>query len=114
MVFQDYELIPTKRVNRSRATKNPFLNRLFLSGGGWNSVYLASVFSYAYGLQLAMFHNMRYNAGAKIVVGAPVFIAGYVAGVYTFGNSSEFWHLLRYSKTYRKEFNQYKADLLYS
>ncbi len=48
MVFQDYELIPTKRVNRQRASKNIYLNRLFLASGGWSSVWLGSVAYYAY------------------------------------------------------------------
>lgn len=40
MVFQDYELIHTKRVNRQRMGSDPFTRRLFNAFGSWSSVYL--------------------------------------------------------------------------
>ena len=49
MVFQDYELISTKRVNRDRRnTHSIFLKRLFLASGGYSSVYLGGFASYAW------------------------------------------------------------------
>jgi hypothetical protein len=43
MVFQDYELIHTKRVNRQRMGQNPFNRRLFNAFGSWSSVYFVLV-----------------------------------------------------------------------
>ena len=114
MVFQDYEIIPTKRVNRERANTNILMSRLFQAGGHWNSVYFGSVASYSYLVYLAHFNQLRYNAIAKIAVGGPVFVAGYAAGMYAFGNTREFFHLLRNFNTYRKEFRSYHNEMLYS
>ena len=53
MVYQDYELIPSKRVNHQRrGTFSIFFNRLFNAGGGYSSVYFGSVLSYAYLIRL--------------------------------------------------------------
>jgi hypothetical protein len=40
MVFQDYELIHTKRVNRQRIGTDIYLRRYFNAFGSWNSVFL--------------------------------------------------------------------------
>lgn len=49
MVFQDYELIPTKRVNKERRmTKSIFFGRLFSASGSWPSVFYGSLAAYAY------------------------------------------------------------------
>ena len=44
MVFQDYELIHTKRVNRERVSTNILSKRFFTALGGWNSWYFALAF----------------------------------------------------------------------
>ena len=51
MVFQDYELIHTKRVNRERISTNILSKRFFNALGGWNSYYFAAAFG-ATGYQL--------------------------------------------------------------
>tara|TARA_B110000305_G_scaffold227941_1_gene277143 strand:- start:253 stop:429 length:177 start_codon:yes stop_codon:yes gene_type:complete len=52
MVFQDYELIPTKRVNKDRRmTKSIFFGRLFNASGSWPSVFYGSLAAYAYFLK---------------------------------------------------------------
>ena len=114
MVFQDYELIPTKRVNRQRATKNIYLNRLFLAGGGWSSTYFGTVVAYSWILYLRQFGGMHYSNGVKMLLGAPLFAVGFLGGVGVFGNTSEFYHLIRHANTYRKEFRAFKEDLYYS
>ena len=45
MVFQDYELIHTKRVNRVRASQDPYYQRLAIATGGLNTLYFTAVFA---------------------------------------------------------------------
>ena len=113
MVFQDYELIPTKRVNRQRATRNIFFNRFFLASGGWNSVYFGALFSYAGILSATMHGGQRFGMVSRIVMCAPLFAVGYVAGSIIFGDNKETLHLLRNYPTYRKEFKMIRKDLYY-
>ncbi len=48
MVFQDYELIPTKRVNKDRRSiRSIFFKRLFLASGGYSTLYLSTFAVYA-------------------------------------------------------------------
>lgn len=94
MVYQDYELIPTKRVNGDRrGTKSIFLNRLFIAGGSWSSVYFGGMASYAYLAKLTM-QGVRFPMN-KYLLGTPVFLAGFMGGVFAVGDSKEFFHLLR-------------------
>ena len=94
MVYQDYELIPTKRVNGDRrATFSIFFNRLFLAGGGWSSVYLGGMASYAYLTKLTM-EGVKFPMN-KYLLGTPVFLAGFLGGVFLVGEKKEFFHLLR-------------------
>ena len=51
MVFGDYELIHTKRVNRERMGTNVYLNRYFKALGGFNTLYFATV-SFSLGMLL--------------------------------------------------------------
>ena len=114
MVFQDYELIPTKRVNKQRSHRNVYFYRLFNASGAWNSVFFGAFASYAYINYMQIFNNLRYNAVAKVLITAPVFAAGYAFGTATTGNMSETKHLIRHFATYRTEFKQAKIDALYS
>ena len=111
MVFQDFELIPTKRVNKQRATRNIYFNRLFLAGGGWSSVYTGTVLSYSWLLYLRHFNNMTHSTATKVVMGAPLFAVGFLGGVGLFGDGYEFLHLLRHFNSYRREFKEFKRDL---
>jgi hypothetical protein len=109
MVYQDYELIPSKRVNHQRrGTFSIFFNRVFNAAGGYSSVYFGSVVAYAYMLKIA---QGPFN---KYLIGAPVFATGFVAGTFLFGDSKEFFHLLRQYPTYRREFKMIKNELYYS
>jgi hypothetical protein len=47
MAFQDYELIHTKRVNRTRHSQNIFNQRNFNAMGGWNTLYFLTIFGVA-------------------------------------------------------------------
>ena len=110
MVYQDYELIPSKRVNHQRrGTFSIFFNRLFNAAGGYSSVYFGSVLAYAYMLKLGSHHG-----ASRYMLGAPVFLGGFVAGTFLFGESKEFFHVLRQYPTYRKEFKMIKNELYYS
>ena len=123
MVFQDYELISTKRVNNNRRGQNIFLNRLFNAGGGYSSVYFGSVFSYAYllktymnvetSLSVNMANPIIARGFGKYLATAPVFLVGFCAGTFLVGDSKEFFHLLRQYPTYRKEFKMIKNELYY-
>lgn len=46
MVFADYELVHTKRVNRERQGTNVFLSRYFKALGGFNTLYFAGLGGY--------------------------------------------------------------------
>jgi len=110
MVYQDYELIPSKRVNNNRrGTFSIFFNRVFNAAGGYSSVYFGSVMAYAYMLKLG-----AHGPFNKYMLGAPVFLTGFVTGTFLFGESKEFFHLLRQYPTYRKEFKMIKNELYYS
>ena len=113
MVFQDYELISTKRVNRDRRnTHSIFLKRLFLASGGYSSVYLGGFASYAWLLRYQMAREpIPMN---KYLFAAPIFFIGFVGAIFTIGESKEFFHLLKHYPTYRKEFKAIKHDLYYS
>lgn len=99
MVFQDYELIMTKRVNHERKTIKPFSKRHFNAAGGWNSVYLGVLFG-AIGAQrgtisacevvpssqiLSRSGTLRYISRAGLWVIAPA-IVGYSIGGVLFGD----------------------------
>ena len=114
MVFQDYELIPTKRVNAQRATKSIFLNRLFNAAGAWNSVFLGSFLSYSWLTYLNHFNGLKYGMGMKALLSVPLMTVGLVGGASLFGEQREFWHLIRHYPTYRKEFKSYYSDLYYN
>lgn len=61
MVFQDYELIHTKRVNRVRHSTDVYYKRVFNALGGWNTAFFAASFGAA-GYQLRSIRRKReYN-----------------------------------------------------
>ena len=92
-------MIPTKRVNHQRrGTMSIFFNRLFNAAGGYSSVYFGSVWAFAW------MANMGHTPVNRYVAAAPIFAAGFLAGTCLFGETQEFFHLLRQYPTYRKEF----------
>lgn len=44
----------------------------------------------------------------------PAFLLGFAGGIYAFGDSKEYFHLLRNYGTYRKEFKMIKDELYYN
>ena len=84
MVFQDYELVSTARVNAQRRKMNVYRHRLFLAGGGYSSVYLGGLASYAF-----MLKYITSEAGMPLMVrsavAAPAFVAGFLGGALMFG-----------------------------
>ena len=46
MVFQDFELIPTKRVNKTRVNAWILSRRRFNAIGGYSTVYMAGLCGY--------------------------------------------------------------------
>ena len=48
MVWQDHELVPTKRVNMSRRGGfSPLMRRQWNAVGGWSTLYMATFFGFA-------------------------------------------------------------------
>ena len=86
MVWQDYELINTKRVNSDRVGRDIFRHRLFLAMGGWSSVYLATLGSYSFLQYMRFYKGITYLPGQKVIA-LPSFVAGLLAGAVLFGNS---------------------------
>ena len=111
MVWQDYELIPTKRVNKDRiTTKSIFFHRLYLAMGGHSCTYLTLLSLYS----VHLWHKM----GGFLPVQKPFMLLGVGAGSLVaanllIGSPKETGHLLRNYVTYRKEFAMIKDELYY-
>ena len=115
MVFQDYELIPTKRVNKSRRnTMSPFFNRLWLASGSYSTLYLASLGAYAGILYKQMNPAANKSLMMRSMLPVTLFEVGLIGGIFLFGETREFFHLLRNYRTYRKEFKMIKSELYYN
>ena len=113
MVWQDYELIPTKRVNHDRrGTRSIFLNRLYNAAGGHSTTYMTSFAIYSTALYYKM-HGVAPVMPKPALIGAAGLSAFFVS-VNVMGNGREFLHLLRNYATYRQEFNMIKNELYYS
>ena len=113
MVWQDYELIPTKRVNKDRVgTNSIFFNRLYLAAGGHTTAYLSIFAVYSANLYAKM-HSI------KMPVAKPLTLLGVGVGALVLsstmvGDVREFRHLLRNYMTYRKEFKTIRDELYYT
>ena len=113
MVFQDYELIPTKRVNHDRrGTKSIFFNRLYLAAGGHSTTYLTSFAIYSTALYYRM-HGVTPVLPKPALIGAAG-LSAFLVSVNVLGNGREFLHLARNYVTYRKEFKMIKNELYYN
>ncbi|TNV84649.1 hypothetical protein FGO68_gene8551 [Halteria grandinella] len=110
MVFQDYELIQTKRVAAQRQSTNPFNKRLWNAAGGWNTLYVTLFFGVA-GYQFRQVCSS--SRGALFWTIVPAFLA-YGFGVTAFGNKQEFSRLNSNVGQYKAEFQNYKQELFYS
>ena len=113
MVWQDYELIPTKRVNHQRrGTRSIFFNRLYLAAGGHSTTYLTTFAIYSTALYYKM-HGVSPVMGKPAVIGAAG-LGALLFSVNAMGNGRECLHLLRNYPTYRSEFKMIKNELYYS
>ena len=97
MVYQDYELVSTKRVGHSRSKGLLLLKRQFYTAGGFSTVYMTVFFGMAgsaWGLTSStpLVRPLMSSAGLMSVArnglstGAPALV-GFILGVGAFGNS---------------------------
>ena len=124
MVYNDFELIPSKRVNALRQFGfSPYKRRFFDAMGGFNTIYLATFC----GLAAKTFNMTSSVALVKPVMSASgvrsftrnVFTAGGPAllgvafGVSMFGSPSEVKNLFRNMRTYSREMHQVDMEQYY-
>ena len=123
MVFQDYELVATKRVGHSRSKGFLLFKQQFNAMGGFNTLYLTvfcGMASQAFGMTSStpIVRPIMSAAGIGSVAtntltkSGPM-LAGFVIGVSAFGNWSELYNLLRNAPTYRREFKQVLKEHYY-
>ena len=112
MVWQDYELIHTKRVNNDRVgTPSIFFHRLWLASGSYSTFFLGSFASYAAIAHGSIIPTSVLTGLPKPLVAGVTFVPAFMFGVAACGNKNEFWHLLRNYRTYKKEFKMIKEEL---
>ena len=91
------------------------MTRLFHAAGSWSTLYLGALGSYATILYASMSGtNLPARASLRYLSTFPAFGLGFIGGMYLFGESREFFHLLRNYGTYRKEFKIIKSELYYN
>ncbi len=111
MVWQDYELIPTKRVSKDRiGTRSIFFHRLYLAMGGHTTAYFTVFGLYSVHLWKALGGSLP-MAKLPLMLGAGA--GALVLSTATVGNSKETLHLMRNYLTYRKEFKMIRDELYY-
>lgn len=127
MVFQDYELIHTKRVNRIRRSMDVYNQRMWLAYGGYNSVFFAFtagalsvvllnvtaaevIPTRAFFSKIGLKHYLR-TAGLRFWL--PV-LSGSSMGVAAFGDIGERTKLVALRGLYEKELEDYKREVYYS
>ena len=123
MVYQDYELVATKRVGHSRQKGFLLLKRQFEAAGGINTVYLMTFFGVAgrtFGLRSAspVAGTIMSPAGVAslarktLTTSGPVLL-GLMTGVAVFGNGSELGNLIWNAPTYSREFRAVQKEHYY-
>ena len=127
MVWQDYELIDTKRVIklRYRYSQNLWLNHMFTAVGGWPTLFMAGCshyvwnnFFFAFADKPAILEPLMSRSGVQaraLRFGsfiAPV-CAGLFLGTHLFGNPSHFVHLQSNAKAYKQELTAVKKEFFY-
>jgi hypothetical protein len=114
MVWQDYELVHTKRVNRERVGTDPFKYRLFQAAGGYATWYHSFLFAavgyYLGGISkqeliptkefLTKAGALKYASRAGLWVLLPMYL-GRKYGMSINGNPSEFYNLKSYAGVYK-------------
>ena len=114
MVYQDYELVATKRVSHSRSKGSLLLKQQFNAMGGFYTVYAATFFGLAgtafnvtsappLARPLMSGAGMASLARTGLIAGGPV-LFGLIMGVNSFGNPTELRNLIWNAPTYRREF----------
>ena len=121
MVFQDYELIPTKRVNKDRYSSWLLSRHRFNAFGGYSTLFMGGIVGYA-GSQFgqlttsplvtplassAGFRSLLRNGG---VLAGPTLL-GFAIGIASFGDAVELKSLFRNGSTFRSEFHTLKTEL---
>ena len=114
MVYQDYELIATKRVNRQRWNNNIMWDRRFNALGGYSTLFTMGFFSYvALSFDLIRTQPLvtpfRSPAGLKSIARNAAFLLapaafGMFLGISAAGDWNELKNLSRNSSVYKREF----------
>merc|ERR1712060_283583 len=127
MVYQDYELIATKRVGHSRKRGMLLLKQQYTALGGMNTVYLTTFFGiagHAFGLatvssapaltqaQMASTAGMSTMARRGLMAGGPALV-GLIMGVSAFGNATELRNLVFNAGTYSSEMKAVRNEHYY-
>ena len=123
MVFQDYELVQTKRVTRQRYNTNIYVRRTFHAIGGYSTLYMMGL-GYFTGKALGLGSNVKpivtplvSRAGVKGLAINAFFICGPAlfglhSGILCFGNPSELDSLLSHPFRYYHEFKSLQQELV--
>ena len=114
MVYQDYEIIATKRVGHSRSKPGLLLKAQFNAAGGWNTVYMMAFLSgagktFGWTTSSPLARPLMSAAGVSSVLRNTVTssgpaLVGLMLGVSAFGNGSELYNLIRNAPKYSSEF----------
>ena len=123
MVYQDCELVATKRVGHGRMRGMLLLRRQFEAAGGINTVYMMTfcgMAGTAFGLRtstplvrpLASAAGLASLARNTVTTGGPVII-GFALGVSYFGNGRELWNLISNAPTYSREIKAVQKEHYY-
>lgn len=126
MVFGDYELIHTKRVNKKRTGSDPLSNRQFQAAGGFVSIYLAlslglisskltstPLYTLIPSKEITRAGLRQYLTVPGKLILLPALL-GYTMGIITAGDPFEYSNLSLNSRAYRQEMKDYKLQLYYS
>ena len=124
MVYQDYELIATKRVGHQRRKGFLLMKRQFEALGGMNTVYMTTfcgMAGSAFGMTMqtqALVRPLMSSAGMAsvartgVMAGGPA-IVGFIMGVQAFGDAGEFRNLLMNAGTYSREIKAVQKEHYY-
>mmetsp|Transcript_8275 Transcript_8275/g.11462 ORF Transcript_8275/g.11462 Transcript_8275/m.11462 type:complete len:124 (-) Transcript_8275:116-487(-) len=123
MVYQDYELIATKRVGHSRMKGFLLLRRQFEAAGGINTLFMMTfcgVGGSVFGLRsttplvrpLASTAGLASLARNTMTAGGPALV-GLAMGICYFGNPSELKNLLWNARTYSREIRAVQKEHYY-
>ena len=123
MVFQDYELVATKRVGHSRQKGFLLLKQQFNAMGGINTVYLTvfcGMAGPAFGLTsstplvrpLISAAGLGSIARNTLTSSGPLLL-GFIVGISAFGNPAEFRNLLWNAGTYSREMKAVQKEHYY-